>query len=476
MRDRENGSWLVGNPRGSKLAVVAVVGLLALLLWFRFGEGERLAEVDEGRSEARLQLVRQKEPLSEPPTVGLFSDGVASREQEALTDESLTDESLTDESLTMVSTAKKDAWREPLDLVIAAGRAQEDPAAAIAALLTAQPGMGDQLLTLILETEGGQDEQDALMVALATALSIGTNSADGSVGHLQQEVAAGGEWASLWFDRGGTILAMADLWISGEQRARYFPRFLQVEGVLQPWHAIELASMMKSTAGPLPLEGEEEESRTRLLKMIEWSLATADHEAVAVAGEWLQSPIPGLRRVAQKSVVLALVDDPAGAANWIGQAQESLQVPLIEVVLQRISGAQLPGFLQHAADLMLQQEYQGSALLSGFSRATELDLQQMIYQRGDSIDSEGYRNLVLYGSQGGIGRGGSISPGWAQSLKRVAQSDPSRSVRGTALRICAMSWPIGDPGGFQQLIQTSDVDPRTAEIAASLLNARGSAR
>ena len=438
MRDRENGSWLVGNPRGSKLAVVAVVGLLALLLWFRFGEGERLAEVDEGRSEARLQLVRQKEPLSEPPTVGLFSDGVASREQEALTDESLTDESLTDESLTMVSTAKKDAWREPLDLVIAAGRAQEDPAAAIAALLTAQPGMGDQLLTLILETEGGQDEQDALMVALATALSIGTNSADGSVGHLQQEVAAGGEWASLWFDRGGTILAMADLWISGEQRARYFPRFLQVEGVMQPWHAIELASMMESTEGLLPLE-DEEESRTRLLKMIEWSLATADHEAVAVAGEWLQSPIPELRRVAQNSVVSALVDDPAGAANWIGQAQESLQVPLIEVVLHRISGEQLSGFLQHAADLMLQQEYHGSALLSGFSRATDLDLQQLIYQRGDSIDSEGYRNLVLYGSQGGIGRGGSISPGWAQSLKRVAQSDPSRSVRGTALRICAMS-------------------------------------
>ena len=335
--------------------------------------------------------------------------------------------------------------------------------------------MGDQLLTLLLETEGGQDEQDALMVALATALSIGKKIGDGEADQLQQEGVTGGDWASLWFDRGGTILAMADLWISGEQRARYFPRFLQVEGVMQPWHAIELASMMESTEGLLPLE-DEEESRTRLLKMIEWSLATADHEAVAVAGEWLQSPIPELRRVAQNSVVSALVDDPAGAANWIGQAQESLQVPLIEVVLHRISGEQLSGFLQHAADLMLQQEYHGSALLSGFSRATDLDLQQLIYQRGDSIDSEGYRNLVLYGSQGGIGRGGSISPGWAQSLKRVAQSDPSRSVRGTALRICAMSWPTGDVAGFQRLIETSDVDPRTAEIASSLLNARGSAR
>lgn len=469
MKDRENGSLTVGNPHRSKLAVVAVLGLLALLLaqlqWSRFGEGERLSEVDSEKGETIPLMASEKEPLSEPPTVGLFSDGAASQEQQPHIVKAHTSRAI----------PKKDAWREPLDLLIAAGRAQEDPAAAIAALLTAQPGMGDQLLTLLLETEGGQDEQDALMVALATALSIGKKIDDGAADHLQQEGAAGVDWASLWFDRGGTILAMADLWICGEQRARYFPRFLQVEGVMQPWHAIELASMMESTDGPLPLEGEEEESRTRLLKMIEWSLATADHEAVAVAGEWLQSPIPELRRVAQNSVVSALVDDPAGAANWIGQAQESLQVPLIEVVLHRISGAQLPGFLQHAADLMLQQEYHGSALLSGFSRATDLDLQQMIYQRGDSIDSEGYRNLVLYGSQGGIGRGGSISPGWAQSLKRVAQSDPSRSVRGTALRICAMSWPTGDAAGFQRLIETSDVDPRTAEIAASLLNARGSA-
>jgi hypothetical protein len=466
MKDRENGSLPVGNPHRSKLAVVAVLGLLALLLWSRFGEGERLAEVDEGRGETSPLLVRQKEPLREPPTVGLFSDGVAPLEQEPLA-------AITADSLTALSTVKKEAWREPLDLLIAAGRAQEDPAAAIAALLTAQPGMGDQLLTLLLETEGGQDEQDALMVALATALSIGKKIGDGEADHLQQEGAAGGDWASLWFDRGGTILAMADLWISGEQRARYFPRFLQVEGVMQPWHAIELASMMESTEGPLPLA---EESRTRLLKMIEMSLATADDEAVAVAGEWLQSPIPELRRVAQKSVVSALVDDPAGAANWIGQAEESLQVPLLEAVLHRISGEHLPDFLEHAADLMVQQEYHGSALMSGFSRATDLDLQQMIYQRGDSIDSEGYRNLVLYGSQGGIGRGGSISPGWARSLKRVAQTDPSRSVRGTALRICAMSWPIGDAAGFQRLIETSDVDQRTAEIAASLLNARGVAR
>lgn len=57
-------------------------------------------------------------------------------------------------------------------------------------------------------------------------------------------------------------------------------------------------------------------------------------------------------------------DDPAGAGKWSGQPQESLQVPLIEVVLHRISGEQLSGFLEHAAGLMLQQEYHGSALLS----------------------------------------------------------------------------------------------------------------
>ncbi|MDE0958388.1 MAG: hypothetical protein OSB12_07110 [Planctomycetota bacterium] len=461
MKKRANGSWQSSPSRWMVLAVVVVLGLLT-----GFTFVVQRAKDESGPRERRPHLERERESSPLFRSAELFTDDAAAQPPVTV------QEGVGIEPHSPDSTAQQPPWQEALAALIAAGRAQQDPSAAIAALLRSQPGMGDQLLTLLLETEGGQDEQDAWMVALATALSIGKEIGDGEADHLQLEGVAEGDWASLWFDRGGTVLAMAELWIDGEERARYFPRFLQLEGVLEPWHAIELASRMESVEGQRPIE---EETRARLFQLIEMSLVDADAEALAVAGEWLQSSIPELRRVAQQTVVSTLADDPAAAVRWIGQSEASLHVPLLEVVLGRISADQLPSFLDQAADLMVQQEYHGSALLSGFSRATELDLQQLIYQRGESIESEAYRNLVLFGSQGGLGRGGTIPPHWAQALRWVAATDPSQSVRGTALRICAMSWPMGDPSGFQQLIQSSDVDLNTAEVAAALLSTRESA-
>jgi len=451
----------------SKWTLLAVVVFVGILMGSRF-------DVPKDRGEDRAGVVRtdavevpaidsSSEPTRPPSSSDLFRDDTPAVEP---IDEPLAAAVLSE--ATRATEASKPPWRAPLDALITAGRADADPGAAIAALLAAQPGMGDQLLALLLESQGGQDEQDALLVALAMALSIDTALA------TQQATEAGsGELASLWFDRDGTILAMADLWISGEDRARYFPRFLQMEGVLEPWHAIELASMMESANAAKEMAGQ---PRTRLLKMIELSLASANQQAVAIAGEWLESSMPELRELAQRTVVSALADDPGRAADWIERADESVQVPLLEAVLYRISGDHLSRFLDETGDTMLQQEYRGSALLSGFSRATDLDLQQLIYQRGESTDSESYRKLVLFGSQGALGRGDRFPPSWVQTLKWVAETDPARSVRGTALRICALSWPAGDTAGFHRLIQTSDVDQRTAEIAASLLSARGSAR
>jgi hypothetical protein len=447
----------------TRWTVVAVVVFVGMLMGSRF-------DMPEDRGEDRGVVARtdalevpavgsSREPTRPPSSSDLFRDDTPAVEP---IDEPLA--AAVPSEAARATEASKPPWRDALDALITAGRADADPGAAIAALLAAQPGMGDQLLALLLESQGGQDEQDALLVALAMALSIDpTLATEGGSGEL----------GSLWFDRDGTILAMADLWISGEDRARYFPRFLQMEGVLEPWHAVELASMMESANAAKEMAGQ---PRTRLLKMIELSLASANQQAVAVAGEWLESTMPGLRELAQRTIVSALVDDPEGAADWIDRADESVQVALMEAVLYRISGDHLSRFLDATGDTMLQQEYRGSALLSGFSRATDLDLQQLIYQRGESTDSESYRKLVLFGSQGALGRGDRFPASWAHALKWVAETDPARSVRGTALRICAMSWPTDDAAGFQRLIQTSDVDQRTAEIAASLLIARGSAQ
>lgn len=447
----------------TRWTVVAVVVFVGMLMGSRF-------DMPEDRGEDRGVVARtdalevpavgsSREPTRPPSSSDLFRDDTPAVEP---IDEPLA--AAVPSEAARATEASKPPWRDALDALITAGRADADPGAAIAALLAAQPGMGDQLLALLLESQGGQDEQDALLVALAMALSIDPTLATEGVS---------GELGSLWFDRDGTILAMADLWISGEDRARYFPRFLQMEGVLEPWHAVELASMMESANAAKEMAGQ---PRTRLLKMIELSLASANQQAVAVAGEWLESTMPGLRELAQRTIVSALVDDPEGAADWIDRADESVQVALMEAVLYRISGDHLSRFLDATGDTMLQQEYRGSALLSGFSRATDLDLQQLIYQRGESTDSESYRKLVLFGSQGALGRGDRFPASWAHALKWVAETDPARSVRGTALRICALSWPTDDAAGFQRLIQTSDVDQRTAEIAASLLIARGSAQ
>ncbi len=439
----------------NRWTVVAMAVFVAILMGSRFSVPEDPGGEPGGEAGG--------EPETEQGVVAQ-SDAVAVPPMESEPKQQPSSDLFRDDSPEVAAEATPPAWRGPLDALIAAGRADTDPGAAIAALLAVQPGMGDQLLALLLESQGPQEEQDALLVALAMALSIDTT---------QATEGASEEFASLWFDRDGTILAMADLWISGEDRARYFPRFLQMDAVLEPWHAIELAAMMESAQAQQEMVGQ---PRTRLFKMIELSLASANQQAVAIAGEWLESTMPELREVAQRTVVSALADDPDGAVDWIDRADASLQVPLIEAVLNRISGEHLPRFLDGTGDTLLQQEYHGSALLSGFSRATDLDLQQLIYQRGESTDSESYRNLVLFGSQGALGRGDRFPPNWAQTLKWVAETDPARSVRGTALRICAMSWPTGDAAGFQRLIQTSDVDQRTAEIAASLLSARGSAR
>ena len=60
-----------------------------------------------------------------------------------------------DESEPMVAPSHSlPAWRKPLDELIAAGHSGADPSAAILRLLRCEPGMGDRLLSLLLELDG----------------------------------------------------------------------------------------------------------------------------------------------------------------------------------------------------------------------------------------------------------------------------------------------------------------------------------
>lgn len=354
-------------------------------------------------------------------------------------------------------------WRKPLDDLMAVGHAGEDPAEAILALLSAQPGMGDQLLSLIMELEGSQAQQDALLVALATALTLDPEK---STARSWPE-----ELRSLWHDRDGTILWMAELWIEGHPKAHYFQRFLQMEKILEPWHSVELATWLEMGWGE-----PDEQSRSRLEQLLEHSLLELDSDALAIAREWVQSEDPSLRGVALRTVGRSLASDPIAARDWVESVAVEDRIPVLESILGQVEEDQLVELIDETADLMLQNEYRGSALLHSFSRGLDLDLQELVYRRGDTVESESYRNLILYGSQGGIGRGGQIPPAWSEGLERIVQTDPALSVRSMALRICAMTWPSEDQVGFEQLIRRSDVDPRTAQMAHALLVARQSDR
>ncbi|MEC9476647.1 MAG: hypothetical protein VX764_06390 [Planctomycetota bacterium] len=358
---------------------------------------------------------------------------------------------------------EKPVWRKALDNLMEIGRAGSDPTEAIVALLSAEPGMGDRLLALILELEGSQDQQDALLVALATALTLdpGVVGTDSWPEGLQ----------SLWHDRAGTILWMAELWIDGHPKSHYFPRFLQMENVLEPWHSVELAALLEDDSVQL-----DEVGRSRLQQMLRHSLQGLEEDSVVIARQWLQSEDPTLREVALDIVGRSLASDPQAVSDWVETVRYEDQIAVLESVLDQVEGDQLVEMIDTNADWMLQQEYRGSALLNSFSRGRDLDLEQVVYLRGNSPDSERFRNLILYASQGGIGRGDQIPPLWSQGLQRIAQTDPALSVRCMALRICAMSWPHGDHKGFRQLIQRSDVDPRTAEIAHALMLARQTTR
>jgi len=356
-------------------------------------------------------------------------------------------------------------WRPPLDALVAAGYSGHDPSKAIIELLTAQPGMGDLLLTLLLESTAAQDEQDALTVALASALNPRLSAASGT------DVALPAQLQSLWVDRDGTLMLMAELYIVGEERARYFPRLLAGEGILTPWHAIDLAALMEPGYFREPLVPVQ---RQRWLQLLELCLDETSAEAVAVAAAWTDSPFPPLREIALQTTVASMADRPHVAWDRIGQAPQQHRMAMVESVWEQIDSQRFVEWLDLSADLMLAQEYRGTALLGGFSRVPQLDLQDLIYSRGDEADSEAFRNLVIDASRGALGVDDTFPRRWRGALEWIAVSDPARSVRAHALRVCALSWPVDDEVQFENLIQRSDVDLRSAQIAASILDARGS--
>ena len=108
----------------------------------------------------------------------------------------------------------KGPWSVPLQRLIEKGKQGSDVAAELTALLECQPGIGDQLMQLLVEGKGTLLEKRALLVALGTALSMNPSPPE------------------IWIDRRGVLEWVVELWIEGIEEFGEMDRWLwSVEGI-----------------------------------------------------------------------------------------------------------------------------------------------------------------------------------------------------------------------------------------------------
>ena len=195
-----------------------------------------------------------------------------------------------------------------------------------------------------------------------------------------------------------------------------------------------------------------------------------------VTQDWLHSSSSDLQSIAmavlghlcswgEKPVRAAIVQKLSGSLK-----EEAL--PLLKSLLSNATPDSLPWILNQSGPLMESLEFRGEELLDAFQRCSQLDLEELIYQKGSEPISEGYRAIVVYGSLGALDTTQKLSSEWAEVLEKVARTDPSQMVRGLALRVRALSWSNGSEADLLSLIRQSDVSLSAAQIVQQIFESR----
>lgn len=359
---------------------------------------------------------------------------------------------------------QEEPWRTPMSELLQAGRAGTDPAPALESLLLCQPHMGDELVWLLHRGNWTAEERRVLLLALGTALSMKSVP------------------ENLWFDRRGAIAWVSRSWIEGVEEVREIERWLWQEDVLDPSLGMEFLQILEEEFQGKDL-GEDlgEGVHARLQKIVIHALLQFPQDEYPawleeVTQDWLHSSSSDLQSIAmavlghlcswgEKPVRAAIVQKLSGSLK-----EEAL--PLLKSLLSNATPDSLPWILNQSGPLMESLEFRGEELLEAFQRCSQLDLEELIYQKGSEPISEGYRAIIVYGSLGALDTTQKLSSEWAEVLEKVARTDPSQMVRGLALRVRALSWSNGSEADLLSLIRQSDVSLSAAQIVQQIFESR----
>lgn len=355
----------------------------------------------------------------------------------------------------------KGPWSVPLQRLIEKGKQGSDVAAELTALLECQPGIGDQLMQLLVEGKGTLLEKRALLVALGTALSMNPSPPE------------------IWIDRRGVLEWVVELWIEGIEEFGEMDRWLwSVEGI-DGHLAFDLIDQFLSRPADYP-DGSGKRVRWRRV-VTEGLQSEIDHEAPPWlkqwALDWLAGDDPEFRRIAVGILGKLYSTDETELRRKLLSVIRTRDVPVqLEAgkeILTQTEGPQLTRVLDEWADFFIRHEYRGSELWAAFHQAREEPLKPVLYRRGESAESESYRLWILYGSIGGRDRSGHYPREWLHTFEEAARLDQAQVVRYMALRLCALGWGERTTGEFLELARHSGVNPEQLNRAVALLGRSG---
>lgn len=358
------------------------------------------------------------------------------------------------------SQLRQGPWTLPLQRLIEAGKRGEEVADSLADLLECQPGMGDQLLQLLLEGGGTLHEKRALLVALGTALSLSPVPGE------------------LWADRKGCLEWAIELWIEGYEDLSGLDRWLwQVKGIdgdlaffwmdqfLSDPQQYPEGSSVRQRWRKVVIEGLQSEIKVESPAWLDqWVL------------EWIDSGDPEFRQIALG--VLGKVYSQADPdlrfqlQSKIDRMDLPWQLQAGKELLRHVDGDQLVSVLEDWAEFFIRHEFRGDELLVAFQRARKIRLDSILQLHGIDSDSESYRMWILYGALGGLDSEGEFPADWFQTLTKTARLDVAQGVRFLALRLCAMGWSHRPRSEFEDLVRNADVSVIQSQHAIDLLRKR----
>ena len=350
------------------------------------------------------------------------------------------------QQLSFSSSLRKGPWSEPLQRLILKGNQGPHVEAELTALLECQPGIGDQLMQLLLEGQGTLSERSALLVALGVALSL-------------QPVPE-----EMWIDRRGVLEWAVEMWIEGMEDFEHLGHWLWTAEGIDGNLAFTLIDQFLADPDRYPVDSE---IHQRWRRAVTEGLKTEMGEDAPAwlkqwTLEWLETEDAEFREVALGVLgPLYASSDPDLQKNLLSRIRSwdvPSQLEAGREILGSSKGPQLESVLEDWADFFIRNEYRGSELLVAFHRAREQPLKPILYRRGDSADSERYRLWVLHGALGGLNPSGEYPADWQQTLEETARLDPAQVVRFLALRLCAMVWGERSKDEFVELLRRADVN------------------